>query len=545
MDGARSSDLIELLEQRASDFADRPLFTFLNRSNTILNTLSYSSLFRSAKAIATEIQSRKLEKSPIGLLFPHGPEFITAFFGVLLAGAFPMPLVRSRGRDWNAIERTINQSSSTCLLTLSSKGEHVPGNIASACQMIYLDEIDLSGENLWRRPHVRGDDLALIQFTSGSTSAPKGVAITHANVLHNSESIRRDFRNTRDDVGVTWLPFHHDMGLIGHVLQPLYTGIHNYFLSPITFVAQPFRWLEAISKFGGTISGGPTFAFDICIKKLSPEQVATLDLQHWRLAYCGSERINPETLNLFVERFENSGFKRSALHPCYGMAESTLFISGTDGISSSKADGSSAQHVAIGDRHESADIRIVDPESLREIDEDGAIGEIWVKSKSIAREYFKDSCASQVTFSNALNGTDGYLRTGDLGFFAFDKLFFVGRIKNLFKVRGTNYCAEDIEEHIQATFGRTRVVRNVAFSIPHPDEDKIVIALELTTDELLANPQETIDLVTADVCQSIGILPMKVFAVGRNQIPLTTSGKPQRMECRELYRKVNEQSLLY
>ncbi|GAB1255701.1 hypothetical protein NBRC116494_02030 [Aurantivibrio plasticivorans] len=383
-------------------------------------------------------------------------------------------------------------------------------------------------------PRVEASDIAFIQYTSGSTSKPKGVVITHENIMANSEEIRREFDNKPGDVGVTWLPFFHDMGLIGHIIQPLYTGMLNYFLSPIRFVAQPYLWLEAISKYDGAVSGGPNFGYQLCCEKVNDEQIERLDLSGWKLAYSGSEKINPVTMKDFSRRFVDCGYKSSIFYPCYGLAESTLFVAGTKGAIKTSGLGES-EYVAVG--KVSKNIKLVSPET-NQIIRDGDVGEIYVKSKSIAREYYLNSLASRAIFDQTVAGDRGYVKTGDLGFIKDSNLYFVGRIKNIIKQNGKNFYLEDIESIVHELTRPMLVNRCAAVGLTF-DREELVILIELKMKHF---SQEAYNLIEIDVSNElrtrIGIVPYAIKIVAPHSIPLTTSGKIKRDKCQELCSKI-------
>lgn len=530
----RNQDLLSLLETQVSRYSHRKLYTFLDKDGSSHQELTYADVYQKALAVAATLQQREPQLGPIALLYPHGPDFIVAFLGAILAGSWPMPLSKPRGQDWSNVFNTIAVSGATVVLTLSTTRKLIPEALrrASHVQVICTDASDFFADaEFWQRPDVQPDDIAFIQYTSGSTSRPRGVVVTHANVLHNSESIRRSFGCSPLEICVSWLPFHHDMGLIGHVIQSLYTAMPNYFLSPMDFLGNPLRWLSAISRYGGTISGAPNFAYALCAERMESdgEEDEALDLSSWRLAYCGSERIVPTALKRFSLRFRDASFKERAFFPCYGMAESTLFVCGQYGVTCSKK----GSYPAVGKVAEEASIAIVDPEKRIRLP-DGDVGEVWLRSSSISPGYFNEPEATRKVFHQKLQEESGYMRTGDLGFIHNGALHFVGRLKNVVKRRGRSFHAEDIETHVVSALLDRGISRCATFEVPYDEEEALVLLLEHDGKTDTALMSAVTEDASALVCEVFGIVPDIVRMVAKRSLPLTTSGKLQRNVCRDL-----------
>lgn len=532
---ATKQDLLSIVEMQVNQSPHQRLYAFLNKEVSISHELTYAALYDKAVTIAAVLQQRRLQKSPIALLYPHGPDFIVAFLGTILAGAWPMPLTKPRGKDWTSVLRTIATSGATTVLTLSSTQRLIPqallhaGRVQVLCTDVPDWPVDVAS---WQRPDVQPHDIAFIQYTSGSTSHPRGVIVTHANVLHNSESIRQRFGCSPEHVCVSWLPFHHDMGLIGHVIQSLYCGVPNYFLSPADFIGDPLRWLRAISRCKATISGAPTFAYALCAENGEPfrQDEEPLDLSTWRLAYCGSERIVPSVLARFARRFASASFDKEAFFPCYGMAESTLFVCGQYGVTPS----SQTDYPGVGRIMDQDSIVIVDPLKQRPLP-DGTTGEVWLRSSSLSPGYFNDAAATRTTFDQVLDGVPGYMRTGDLGFIRQGTLHFVGRLKNVFKRRGRTFHAEDIEERVERVLNTQGITRCAAFTVPNDESDALILLLEHASTVSGAMMATIPTAASTLVCNEFGIAPDDVQIVPKRALPLTTSGKLQRERCRERY----------
>lgn len=536
----KDRDLLSLFDSRLHSQPDMPLYSFLDRDGAVRQTLTISALFEQARDLAEVLQAYGLRRQPVVLLYPHGSEFIVAFFAALLAGAFPVPVARPRGRDWRALLGIIRASRAGALLTLSATARHLPAEltVGDPLQIVHTDNLHTRCTDRmarWQRPAPESRDIAFIQYTSGSTSAPKGVEITHAGILHNCELIAQAFACSGADIGVSWLPFHHDMGLIGHVITPLYCGIHNYFLAPSDFAAKPVRWLQAISRYRGTISGAPDFAYEHCHSRVTEEELEALDLRSWRLAYCGAQRVSADTLRKFAARFERRGFAGQALHPCYGLAEATLYVCGRQGLRTHRQQGrlrhTEREDVSIGQLDGRVDIRIVDTEAGREVAE-GEVGEILVRSAALGNGYHRDAVSTAATFDVDMTG---FLRTGDLGYLHEGNLYFTGRCKTLIKRRGRSFHAEDIEAEVEALLCNKGVERSAAFELNPDAADSLVILLEADGSIDSGLIELSIPDLQSRLCQSPGILATDIVVTPRHSLPLTSSGKLQRMRCRERY----------
>jgi acyl-CoA synthetase (AMP-forming)/AMP-acid ligase II len=314
----KTPDLIRLLAERTQECGEKPLYTFLNKNLEPATRISYAELSVRTRLIAAHIYEKRLHGTPAILLFPHSPEFIYSFFGCMRSGQVPVPVSLPRGANIAPLERVIRHCAPKYLMTLSG----VLSSSAQRCMealgvsIVYVDTIDFGETSSGSMATEHSSELSFIQYSSGTTATPKGVAITHANILDNSERIKQAFGSSDQDIGLCWLPFYHDMGLIGHLIQPLYTKIHNYFISPLSFVANPLYWLRAIDRFNVTISGGPNFGYSLCNTKIPEDHAAALDLSSWRLAYCGSERIDPEVVATFITKFRKAKFRGESFYAC-------------------------------------------------------------------------------------------------------------------------------------------------------------------------------------------------------------------------------------
>ncbi|MFM7881254.1 MAG: fatty acyl-AMP ligase, partial [Microcystis panniformis] len=411
---------------------------------------------------------------------------------------------------------------------------------------------DKQAEN-WQKPNLSLEDIAFLQYTSGSTGMPKGVMVSHKNLLYNEKLIASAFGHTSETIGVGWLPLFHDMGLIGNVLQPVYVGFPCVIMPPEAFIQKPLRWLQAISRYNATSSGGPNFAYELCADKIKPQERENLDLSCWDVAFTGAEPVRAATLEKFANTFADYGFKREAFYPCYGMAETTLFVSG--GIKSqspviaavdklalleNSAVTINSQHpnaqllVGCGHAWLSEKIVIVNPESLTEC-RDGEIGEIWVSSDSVAQGYWNRPEQTAETFKAYLADTQvgPFLRTGDLGFLLAGELFITGRLKDLIIVQGRNHYPQDIESTVEKSHPGLRQGCGAVFSVEIAGQERLVVVQEVERSYLrkLDSPA-VIEQIIRSVAEEHQLDVYAVVLLKTASIPKTSSGKIQRQACR-------------
>jgi 8-amino-7-oxononanoate synthase len=404
----------------------------------------------------------------------------------------------------------------------------------------------------WERPDVHGDTMAFLQYTSGSTGTPKGVVLNHANLLHNSALIAHAFEHTRTGLGVFWLPSYHDMGLIGGILQPMYYGRPNVLMSPMSFLQRPFRWLQAITKYHGTAAGGPNFAYDLCVQKVTPEQRAELDLSSWTLAFNGAEPVRPETIERFAKTFEPCGFRRDAFYPCYGLAESTLIVSGgfkasppvirsfdAEALENHRAtevlpdEEGARELVGCGGSLLDQRVLIVDPEALTSVPDD-RIGEIWVAGPSVAGGYWRRPEESKHTFGACLKdtGEGPFLRTGDLGFLLDGELFVTGRLKDLIIIRGLNHYPQDIERTVEQCHPGLRASSGAACTVEIEGRERLVIVQEIERRKDQEAPA-MFEAIRRGVAAEHELQVEAIVLLAAGSIPKTSSGKIQRHACRQ------------
>ncbi|HEX8967756.1 MAG TPA: fatty acyl-AMP ligase [Chloroflexota bacterium] len=549
--------LVDLAQSRAADFADRRAYTFLIGGEEDEAHLTYGELDRQARAIAAELQRRKLTGAHVLLLYPPGLAFVAGFFGCLYAGcvavpAYPPQLNRATARIQGIATDAGTRLVLTDQSTLASRERALAEAPALAdLEWLATDDLPVSASPAWHAPDLQADDLALLQYTSGSTGDPRGVMLSHKNLLTNLARIHSTFNIEADSTGVCWLPPYHDMGLIGGLLQPLYEAAPLVVMSPLAFLQRPIRWLQAIARYRGTTNGGPTFAYDLCVQRTRPEQRELLDLSHWRVAFVGAEPVRYETLRRFADAFEPAGFRWEAFAPCYGLAESTLLVSGgrrqpsvaLDWPSRARDESAPPQPlVSCGVLDSSRRVVIVDAEHLREVQQ-GHVGEIWVQGADVARGYWNRGAETLATFGGYLadTGEGPFLRTGDLGFIKADNLFITGRIKELIIVDGRNHSPHDIELTVEQAHPALEEGGCAAFSADVNGAERVVVAAELNRRfhrDLRDRPQDVAAIAT-EVKRAVSELHdlrlHSVVLLRQGQLPRTSSGKLQRNACRERF----------
>ncbi|MDF5707242.1 MAG: amino acid adenylation domain-containing protein [Nostoc sp. S4] len=551
--------LVNLLRYRAVVQPSKVAFTFLEDGEIEKASLTYEELDRQARAIAVQLQSLGVAGSRALLLYPPGLEFIAAFFGCLYSQTVAVPAYPPRrNQNLSRLQAIVSDANAKVALTTTSVLTNLQGRLAESPELASLEWLGTDNVNSqlasnWQKPEVNADTLAFLQYTSGSTGTPKGVMLTHGNLLHNEEMIRRSFQHTEESLVVGWLPLFHDMGLIGNVLQPLYLGVPSILMSPVEFLQQPLRWLKAISRYKATTSGGPNFAYDLCVHKITPEQLQGLDLSSWSLAFNGAEYIRAETLDRFAATFATCGFRREAFYPCYGMAETTLFVSGGGKksppivsqveavaleqnrvVETNGEEGNAKKIVGCGHAWLDEKIVIANPESLRECSF-GEVGEIWVSGANVAQGYWNQPAQTEKTFNAFLtdSGKGPFLRTGDLGFIQDGELFVTGRLKDVIIIRGRNHYPQDIELTVEQSHPALNPGCGAAFAVEINGEERLVVVQEIERSSLR---KFDVNQVTADIRRAVAqqheLQVYGVVLLKTGSLPKTSSGKIQRHACR-------------
>lgn len=554
------SSWIQLLQWRASVQSERIAFTFLTDGEHEELTLTYGDLSRQACIIAARLQMAQAEGERVLLLFPPGLDYVAAFLGCLYAGAVAVPIYPP---DPTRLERSISRfravvadAQPAVVLTTSLVMAMTPLLFAQAeelatIQWVSTDTLEGGLATAWREPTVDRSTLAFLQYTSGSTATPKGVMVSHGNLLHNSNHIHHYFGHSPESVGVIWLPPYHDMGLIGGILQPLYGGFHVVLLSPLDFLRKPLRWLQAVSTYKATTSGGPNFAYELCLRKITPDQRQKLDLSSWEVAFNGAEPIRKDTLDRFADTFSAHGFRREAIYPCYGLAEATLIVSGGEKLTPfhanrfgnsalghnraipSSSESKNITLVSCGQTARDQNIVIVDPES-RQPCADEHVGEIWVAGPSVTQGYWHQPEATKQVFCAHLAGTmEGpFLRTGDLGFLQEGKLFVTGRLKDMIIIRGRNYYPQDIELTVERCHPSLRVGCNAVFSVDVDGEEQLVVVQEVQRNYEDFGVFQINEAIRLAIAEEHELQTYAIALIKPSTISKTSSGKVQRYDCR-------------
>jgi len=557
------STLIDLLRYRALHQPNQTGFTFLPDGETEVASLTYQELDRQARAIAAQLQLLEATGSRALLLYPFSAtlEFIAALFGCFYAGVVAVPTHAPRPNQSSRLQGFVVDAQVTLVLTTTSAITNVdPGNTQNrqlaALRWLATDNITSSLAESWQEPMVSSDTLAYLQYTSGSTGMPKGVMVSHGNTLHNSAMIYQFFGHTSNSRGVIWLPLYHDMGLIGGVLQPIYGGFSVILIPPGALLQKPVRWLQAISRYQATTSGGPNFAYEVACQRITPEQRANLDLSSWEVAFNGAEPIRAETLERFTATFEPCGFRREAFYPCYGMAETTSFLCG--GVKTAapiiqhvdraaleqnrvaiatESQASTRRLVGCGQIGLDQKIAIIDPESLTQCPAD-RVGEIWVSSPSVGKGYWNRPEQTEQAFNAYLadSGEGPFLRTGDLGFLLNGELFITGRLKDMMIVWGRNHYPQNIELTVEQSHPALRPSAGAAFALEVNGEEQLVVAQEVERSYLRKlNVEQVVEAIRQAIAEQHMVEVYAVLLLRTGSIPKTSSGKIQRQTCRTCF----------
>lgn len=549
----RPTDLVDLLRGHARALPSKLAYMFLDDGEREGARLTYADLDRRARAIAAELQQRVVPGQRALLLFPPGLDYIEAFFGCLYAGVVAVPAYPPNGRHLQRLRAIMDDANPSLILTTQALHARFMQDNASVPSMS-TDMLESACAEDWRAPFITPDDIAFLQYTSGSTGDPRGVMVSHGNLIANESLIGDSFGHDTNSTLVGWLPLYHDMGLIGNILQPLYAGATAYLMSPMAFLEKPIHWLAAISRYKAHTSGGPNFGFDHCVRKISDSDKIGLDLSCWRIAFSGAEPVRAATLKRFTHAFAEYGFNPESFYPCYGLAEATLVVSAPSGVRSTPVvnlektaleqnraviatDG--VETVGCGHTWPAHDIRIVDPTTCAPC-ADGEIGEIWVAGPSVAKGYWGRDAQTEQTFHARLaDGGPDFLRTGDLGFLREGELYVTGRIKDLIIIGGRNYYPHDIEDAIERAVDGLRPGAVTAVPVTDLDTESYVILAEPHRTDLAmlrnSGGKELLQSIRAALADAIDAAPHDVVLIKPGSTPKTSSGKTRRVECRRAY----------
>lgn len=562
--------LSALLEARAACHPDRTALTYLHNGTLEAVCLNFGDLACRAGRIANSIAARGLglrsvrrgreRQARVLLLYPSGLDFAQAFLGVLRAGAVAVPAPHVQGSRAGAARMAAIAADVAPALVLTDRAhlDETQAALGPGIKVLTIEDLLQSAGADARLPDPPGGgDLALIQYTSGSTGTPRGVCVTHAAMMANQRLIAERFGHGRDSVSVSWLPMFHDMGLIGSLLQPIYAGFHGVLMPPVGFLEEPLRWLAAIARYGKpghTTAGAPNFAYDFCVDRIPLADRASLDLRAWTVAYSGSEPVRARTLDRFAAAFAPYGFRARAFYPCYGMAEATLLIAGGDPatpprrVSVTEAGQAPREVVSCGATGADHAILIVDPETRVPMPE-GETGEIWFAGPSLASGYWNWPEQTAANFAAAPAGRADlrWLRTGDLGFLDRGEVFVTGRIKDVMILKGRNHYPQDIEATVQASHDALRPDGGAAFLIERPDatgrDRQVLVVVHEVTGPALRDLTLSRDVILPQIAGAARAalsrdhgLHLAVMALIRpGQLPRTTSGKIRRRATRDAF----------
>jgi amino acid adenylation domain-containing protein len=558
------ANLVDLSRWRAIHQSERSAYYFLRDGISIDASLTYAALDLHARAIAGFLQSCAGFGDRVLLLYPPGLDFVRAFLGCLYAGVLAVPappldplrLKQSLPR----LQAIANDAQISCVLTTSelansAKRARLSLSVADPTRWFIADEVGEDWAARWRPPDLVPDHVAYLQYTSGSTSSPKGVMVTHRNLLHHCRYITESAGYDAQAATLSWMPHFHDYGLVKGILHPLFAGIPSYLMPALAFLKRPIRWLQAIERYGITHSGGPNFAYAHCVRLTTPTERTDLDLSCWRLASCGAEPISKETMDRFIEAFRASGFRREAFCPAYGMAEFTLLVSlkrlgeapGFRHLDARALEKGLVREIRGDAEHSRAvvscgrpvgetNVRIVDPEELRHCGPD-VVGEIWLADPSIAKGYWNKPEDTNQTFGAHLpaTGEGPFLRTGDLGFIKDGELFVTGRLKDLIIIRGRNLYPQDIEHTAAQSHPYLRPNSGAAFSIEKDGEERLVIVHELERRVDASSIDQVAGAMREAVAEHHDIQVYAVVLVRAGSIPKTSSGKIRRRASRDAF----------
>lgn len=559
--------MAEIIEFRAATHPNRDAFFYHHDGEDDRTVWTYRDLKNAVAFVAAELNKRDLSGEPVVMIFEPGLPFVAAFLAIISSGAVVVPCHPPIGK--RQVKRLANLIEN-CEPAMVVYSTHIKEKTPQLSQLIdsfkpqdiAFTELDVPSapeEMEWHRPSINEDDIAMLQYTSASTGEPKGVILTQANLIKNSEMIYKWLGPYPQRKGCLWLPPYHDMGL-GGIVHPLYSGYPLFFMSPMHFVQKPLRWLKMMSDQRLTSSGAPNFAFQLCVDNISDQDLAeaNLDLSSIREIFCGSEPINPHTMQAFKTRFAKYGLSDTVINPCYGMAETTLFVSGRpenqpinvqqfdrDALDKGMALVPSADTknalpvVSCGIIGEYLDVKIVDADDRRAL-KNSQVGEIWVAGPSVAKGYWQKPELTKAAFGNRIAGEDSsgredYFRTGDLGFYFKDELYITGRLKDMIIVRGRNLYPQDIERCAINASEQLKGSIGAAFSVDHEDTEGVVILVEVRGRPSESEVQAITDEIYSAVVGEFNVTPTQIVVGPPLMIHRTTSGKIQRHACKQAW----------
>ncbi len=558
---SHSEIILNIVIDRAKQWPDRIAFIYLADGETVEETITYKNLHDRAVAIAASLRQAGLQPGErVLLVFPQGLAFIEAFFGCLFGGYVAVPIaVPGKNRGTDKVAHIVSNAGVGAALTLTKTRESLrrlaphSGWATDQLHWICTDALSTVSEpHTCSFPMPTAGQLAFLQYTSGSTGHPKGVMVSHGNILANSAFIQHSFQTNEQSVSVCWLPSFHDMGLIDGIIQPLYSGFTAVLLNPVHVIQKPIRWLRALSRYKGTYSGAPNFAFDFCVDRTQPDERQTLDLSSIEHLYNAAEPIRAATMERFLTTFATYGLRPEALFTSFGLAESTLAVTmcrrrrpptrltvDTNALEQNKVEVIPHGRTLVSSGWPMTDsiLRIVDPTSQR-VCSPNEVGEIWTLGPSVGQGYWQQPELTEAVFQARTNENEGpFLRTGDLGFIGSDgSLFVTGRLKDVIIIRGVNHYPQDIELTVEQSHPALQNNAGAAFRIEVDEVEGVVVVQELKRTYLLTVlKEEVIQAILRQISLQHGISPAAVVLLPPNGVPKTSSGKIQRNACRQAF----------
>ncbi|WP_333873041.1 thioester reductase domain-containing protein [Methylobacter sp.] len=533
----QAPSLADVLIQRAQLQPDRLSHVFMDHIDADQHPLTYGDIDRRARAIAARLQA--IDARRVLLVYPHGPSFFLAFMACWYAGITPIPVFPPQSRRGMArIDAILRDCAATHVLSSSDlMAKVVPWfqeeGIAAGLEWLDTDSVPDSEAVDWRSHRIDPAQPAFLQYTSGSTGKPKGVVVSHANLIANEAMLNRCFNHNEETRIFSWLPFYHDMGLIGPLFNALYVGVCSYYIPPQAFIRDPMQWLRGISKFRASTTGGPNFAYDLCARKATPENCSELDLSCLQVAFNGAEPIRADTLRRFQQTFAPYGFSPSAWLPCYGMAEATLFISGRRSAPVFKQHEGKT-HVSSGKSWGDCEVLAVDPNTRRPVP-DGVTGELWLTGSHVAQGYWNQPEQTALYFQAQLeHGGAPYLRTGDLGFMDQGEIYVTGRLKDLIILRGRNLYPQDLELAAQNAHSALRLDGGGAFAREAEDGEALVLVQEVERSQMRGlDVAQVFAAIREAYWDAFQVQADELVLVKPGSVPKTTSGKVRRSACQE------------
>jgi len=555
-------DLVKMLQFRSSSQNSETACILLEDGFTEKEVRTFGEIDLRAKSVGASLQKLGKKGDPVLLLFPTGIDFIIGLFGCFYAGMIAIPAYPPRKNKVNErFHSILNNSEAQIILTNDLLFKNIntyleSKSLDSQINVLNYNEIEPECSKDWIDPEIDSDDLAILQYTSGSTGEPNGVMVSHANILYNCEFIYQSYDLSQKSTLVNWLPNFHDMGLIGCVIEPIYGGFKNVMIPPNVFLQNPQTWLNAISKYKGTTAGGPNFCFDFCLERIPEEKRKGIDLSSLTVFWTGAETIRKTSIEEFTNDFRDSQFRKHQFFPCYGLAEATLIVTGgkldkepvylklnrkaieVNSIEpATQAHSETENYVGCGFPWINTTVYIVDPKTHQKCNKN-EIGEIWVSGPAVAQGYWNNpQLTNQVFNAHIKNSNEGpFLRTGDLGFVREDQLFVTGRLKELIIVNGKNYYPQDIENIMHHSHDALRINAGAAFSVEWENKERLVVINEINRTFIQdLNADEVINSIRKAIFEEYDILPYSIILIKTGSLMKTTSGKIKRRASKEAF----------